>query len=146
MKSIAKHFVALSTNAKAVAAFGIDTANMFEFWNWVGGRYSLWSAIGFPSRSASASTTTKQLPRGRLRDGLPFPDRSGRKNIPVILGLVGFWYNNFGRPVRRDAPVRSGTCNRFAAYFQQADMESNGKTVDRDGNRVDYQTGPIPLG
>ncbi|MFA6622482.1 MAG: glucose-6-phosphate isomerase [Fibrobacteraceae bacterium] len=144
--SIAKHFVALSTNAKAVAAFGIDTANMFEFWNWVGGRYSLWSAIGLSIALRIGFDNYKQLHEGAYEMDCHFRTAPVEKNIPVILGLVGFWYNNFMDAQSYAMLPYDQYMHRFAAYFQQADMESNGKTVDRDGNRVDYQTGPVLWG
>lgn len=166
--AVSKHFVAVSTNATAVAAFGIDTRNMYQFWDWVGGRYSLWSAIGLsimlsigPERfdelldgahimdrhfltaplsqvrlAAGAAELTARLTWGARR----------RQNIPVILGVLGVWYNNFfGAQTHAILPYDQ-YLHRFAAYFQQGDMESNGKRVSRTGQPVDYSTGPVVWG
>ncbi len=147
-KHVAKHFVALSTNAKAVSAFGIDTKNMFEFWDWVGGRYSLWSAIGLPIvLSIGPANYTALLEGGHAMDQ-HFLNTPYEKNLPVILGLIGCWYNNFFEPSAQTEAILpyDQYMHRFAAYFQQGDMESNGKFVRRDGHRVDYSTGPIIWG
>ena len=146
VKSIAKHFVALSTNAEAVSEFGIDTANMFEFWNWVGGRYSLWSAIGLSIALRSGFDNYMQLHQGAYEMDEHFKTAPVEKNLPIILALIGIWYNDFMDAQSYAMLPYDQYMHRFAAYFQQADMESNGKTVDRDSKRVDYQTGPILWG
>jgi glucose-6-phosphate isomerase len=143
---IAKHFVALSTNAAEVAKFGIDTANMFEFWDWVGGRYSLWSAIGLSIALYVGMDNFEALQQGAFEMDEHFRHTPLEKNLPVILGMLGIWYNNFfGAQTHAILPYDQ-SMSRFAAYFQQGDMESNGKFIDRDGNRVDYDTGPIIWG
>ena len=145
-KDIAKHFAALSTNAKDVSAFGIDTANMFEFWDWVGGRYSLWSAIGLPIALSIGFANFKQLLEGAHAADQHFENTPFESNIPVILGLLGIWYINFfGAETQAILPYDQ-YLHRFAAYFQQGDMESNGKHVDRNGNDVTYETGPVIWG
>ncbi len=145
-KSIAKHFVALSTNASAVSEFGIDTANMFEFWNWVGGRYSLWSAIGLSIALRIGFDNYMLLHQGAYEMDEHFRNAPVEKNLPVILALIGIWYDDFMGAQSYAMLPYDQYMHRFAAYFQQADMESNGKTVDRDSKRVDYQTGPILWG
>jgi glucose-6-phosphate isomerase len=143
---IAKHFAALSTNAKDVAAFGIDTENMFEFWDWVGGRYSLWSAIGLSISLGIGFDNFKQLLAGAHASDQHFENTLFEQNIPVILGLLGVWYINFfGAETHAILPYDQ-YLHRFAAYFQQGDMESNGKHVDRNGEPVDYETGPVIWG
>lgn len=143
---VAKHFVALSTNEKAVAAFGIDTVNMFEFWDWVGGRYSLSSAIGLPIACVIGFDNFKALLEGMHAMDEHFDNAPLEENIPVILGLIGIWYNNFfGASTEAILPYDQ-YLHRFAAYFQQGNMESNGKYVGRDGKPVNYQTGPIIWG
>lgn len=143
---IAKHFAALSTNAKDVAAFGIDTENMFEFWDWVGGRYSLWSAIGLSISLGIGFDNFKQLLAGAHASDQHFENTPFEQNIPVILGLLGVWYINFfGAETHAILPYDQ-YLHRFAAYFQQGDMESNGKHVDRNGEAVDYETGPVIWG
>ncbi|WP_285010432.1 glucose-6-phosphate isomerase [Pedobacter faecalis] len=143
---IAKHFAALSTNAKDVSAFGIDTENMFEFWDWVGGRYSLWSAIGLPIALSIGFSNFRQLLEGANAADEHFEKEEFGSNIPVILGLIGIWYINFyGAETQAILPYDQ-YMHRFAAYFQQGDMESNGKHVDRNGNEVSYETGPIIWG
>lgn len=145
-RDIAKHFAALSTNAKDVAAFGIDTENMFEFWDWVGGRYSLWSAIGLSICLGIGYDNFKQLLAGAHASDEHFESTPFEENIPVILGLLGIWYVNFfGSETQAILPYDQ-YLHRFAAYFQQGDMESNGKHVDRNGNNVDYETGPVIWG
>ncbi|HSQ40732.1 MAG TPA: glucose-6-phosphate isomerase, partial [Fibrobacteraceae bacterium] len=129
--SIAKHFVALSTNAKAVSAFGIDTANMFEFWDWVGGRYSLWSAIGLSIALRLGFDNYQALHKGAYDMDTHFQTAPLDKNLPVILGVIGVWYNNFFGAESYAMLPYDQYLHRLAAYFQQADMESNGKTVDR---------------
>ncbi|HAW0896549.1 TPA: glucose-6-phosphate isomerase [Escherichia coli] len=145
-KHVAKHFAALSTNAKAVGEFGIDTANMFEFWDWVGGRYSLWSAIGLSIVLSIGFDNFVELLSGAHAMDKHFSSTPAEKNLPVLLALIGIWYNNFfGAETEAILPYDQ-YMHRFAAYFQQGNMESNGKYVDRNGNVVDYQTGPIIWG
>jgi glucose-6-phosphate isomerase len=144
--AVAKHFVALSTNSKAVAEFGIDTANMFVFWDWVGGRYSLWSAIGLSICLSVGYDHFEALLAGAETMDAHFASATFENNIPVILGLLGIWYVNFfNAPTHAILPYDQ-YMHRFAAYFQQGDMESNGKTVDRSGKRVNYATGPVIWG
>jgi glucose-6-phosphate isomerase len=143
---IAKHFAALSTNSVGVAKFGIDTKNMFEFWDWVGGRYSLWSAIGLSIALSIGYDNFIELLTGAHATDEHFRTTPFEENIPVILGLVGIWYNNFFEAETNAILPYDQYMHRFAAYFQQGDMESNGKHVDRNGNDVDYQTGPIIWG
>lgn len=145
-KHVAKHFAALSTNAKAVGEFGIDTANMFEFWDWVGGRYSLWSAIGLSIVLSIGFDNFVELLSGAHAMDKHFSTTPAEKNLPVLLALIGIWYNNFfGAETEAILPYDQ-YMHRFAAYFQQGNMESNGKYVDRNGNVVDCQTGPIIWG
>lgn len=145
-KHVAKHFAALSTNAKAVGEFGIDTANMFEFWDWVGGRYSLWSAIGLSIVLSIGFDNFVELLSGAHAMDKHFSTTPAEKNLPVLLALIGIWYNNFfGAETEAILPYDQ-YMHRFAAYFHQGNMESNGKYVDRNGNVVDYQTGPIIWG
>ncbi len=143
---VAKHFAALSTNGEGVAAFGIDTANMFEFWDWVGGRYSLWSAIGLSIALGIGYDNFEQLLEGAYAADEHFKNTEFEQNIPVVLGLLGVWYNNFFDAESHAILPYDQYLHRFAAYFQQGDMESNGKYVDRNGDRVEYQTGPIIWG
>ncbi len=143
---VAKHFVALSTNAKAVSEFGIDTQNMFEFWDWVGGRYSLWSAIGLSIVLSIGYENFEQLLNGAYASDAHFRHTPFEENIPVIMALLGVWYNNFFDAETQAILPYDQYLHRFAAYFQQGDMESNGKYVDRNGAPVDYQTGPIIWG
>lgn len=143
---IAKHFAALSTNAKDVSTFGIDTENMFEFWDWVGGRYSLWSAIGLPISLSIGFDNFKQLLAGAHSADQHFETAEFEINIPVLLGLIGVWYINFFNAETQAILPYDQYMHRFAAYFQQGDMESNGKHVDRNGNDVTYETGPIIWG
>ena len=145
-KHVAKHFAALSTNAKAVGEFGIDTANMFEFWDWVGGRYSLWSAIGLSIVLSIGFDNFVELLSGAHAMDKHFSTTPAEKNLPVLLALIGIWYNNFfGAETEAILPYDQ-YMHRFAAYFQRGNMESNGKYVDRNGKVVDYQTGPIIWG
>ncbi|MEZ8087831.1 MULTISPECIES: glucose-6-phosphate isomerase [Vibrio] len=143
---VAKHFAALSTNATAVAEFGIDTDNMFEFWDWVGGRYSLWSAIGLSISLSVGFDNFVELLEGAHEMDNHFASTEFESNIPVILALIGIWYNNFHGAESEAILPYDQYMHRFAAYFQQGNMESNGKFVDRDGNPVEYQTGPIIWG
>lgn len=144
--AVAKHFVALSTNTKEVAAFGIDTNNMFEFWDWVGGRYSLWSAIGLSIAVYIGFDNFVELLSGAHEVDNHFKNTPFEKNIPVILALIGIWYNNFFEADSHAILPYDQYLHRFAAYFQQGDMESNGKGVTKDGQKVDYSTGPIIWG
>ncbi len=144
--AVAKHFVALSTNTEAVTAFGIDAANMFEFWDWVGGRYSLWSAIGMPIAVAIGMDRFEELLAGGRAMDEHFRTASLDANLPVILALIGVWNSDFlGADTYAVLPYDQ-YMHRLPAYLQQADMESNGKYVTRDGGRVDYPTGPILFG
>ncbi|MCJ8209299.1 glucose-6-phosphate isomerase [Mucilaginibacter sp. RS28] len=143
---IAKHFAALSTNSKGVSEFGIDTANMFEFWDWVGGRYSLWSAIGLSIALGIGFDNFQKLLAGAHEADQHFKTTPFEENIPVIMGLIGIWYNNFFEAETQAILPYDQYMHRFAAYFQQGDMESNGKSVARNGEHVDYQTGPIIWG
>ena len=143
---IAKHFAALSTNKSAVETFGIDPANMFGFWDWVGGRYSLWSAIGLSIALYVGFDNFEELLAGGHAMDEHFRHTPAEQNLPVVLALMGIWYNNFfGAQTEAILPYDQ-YMHRFAAYFQQGDMESNGKSVDRNGQPVDYQTGPIIWG
>jgi glucose-6-phosphate isomerase len=143
---VAKHFVALSTNAKEVKVFGIAEENMFEFWDWVGGRYSLWSAIGLSIALYIGFENFEQLLAGAHASDKHFRDTSFKKNIPVIMAMLGIWYNNFFGAESHAILPYDQYMHRFAAYFQQGDMESNGKYVDRNGRKVNYSTGPIIWG
>ncbi|HEX9716910.1 MAG TPA: glucose-6-phosphate isomerase [Actinomycetota bacterium] len=145
-KAVANHFVAVSTNAEKVAEFGIDTANMFEFWDWVGGRYSYDSAIGLSLMIAIGPESFRDMLAGFHRMDEHFRTAPFDRNLPVLLGLLGVWYGNFfGAETQAILPY-SQHLGKLAAYLQQLDMESNGKSVDIDGNPVDYQTGPIVWG
>ncbi|UXK12021.1 glucose-6-phosphate isomerase [Erwinia pyrifoliae] len=145
-QDVAKHFAALSTNGKAVSEFGIDTDNMFEFWDWVGGRYSMWSAIGLSIVLSIGFENFEKLLDGAHAMDRHFADTPEEKNLPILLALIGIWYNNFfGAETEAILPYDQ-YMHRFAAYFQQGNMESNGKYVDRAGNAVSYQTGPIIWG
>jgi len=143
---VAKHFAALSTNADGVGKFGIDTQNMFGFWDWVGGRYSLWSAIGLPIALSIGFENFEELLTGAHEMDNHFKESSFEKNIPVILALLGIWYNNFFESETQAILPYDQYMHRFAAYFQQGDMESNGKHIDRNGETVLYQTGPVIWG
>lgn len=145
-KAVAKHFVALSTNAEGVAAFGIDTKNMFEFWNWVGGRYSVWSAIGLSVCCSIGFDNFAKFLDGAHKMDNYFKSSKLEENMPVVMALIGIWYNNFyGAETEAILPYDQ-YMHRFSAYFQQGNMESNGKSVDCNGNKVNYQTGPIIWG
>jgi glucose-6-phosphate isomerase len=145
-EAVSKHFVALSTNAKAVSEFGIDVANMFEFWDWVGGRYSLWSAIGLSICLSIGYPNFELLLAGANEMDEHFRNTSFEQNMPVVLALIGIWYVNFFNASTHAILPYDQYMHRFAAYFQQGDMESNGKSVDRNGNRVNYNTGPVIWG
>jgi len=144
--AIAKHFVAISTNAKAVAEFGIDTKNMFEFWDWVGGRYSLWSAIGLSIALFIGMDGFEALLTGAYEMDEHFRSTSFEKNIPVILALLGVWYNNFFGAESHAVLPYDQYLHRLPAYLQQGDMESNGKSISRENEKVNYATGPIIWG
>jgi glucose-6-phosphate isomerase len=143
---VARHFVALSTNTAKVEEFGIDKKNMFEFWDWVGGRYSLWSAIGLSIACSIGFDNFVDLLQGAHDMDRHFRDTPLEKNIPVILALIGIWYNNFFNAATEVILPYDQYLHRFPAYFQQGNMESNGKSTNRAGQRVDYQTGPIIWG
>ena len=145
-KAVASHFVALSTNKKEVEKFGIDSNNMFEFWDWVGGRYSSWSAIGLSIALNIGFERFEELLKGAYAMDNHFMNAPLEKNLPVIMALIGIWYNNFFNAASIAILPYDQYLSRFAAYFQQGDMESNGKYIDRDGNKIDYQTGPIIWG
>jgi glucose-6-phosphate isomerase len=143
---VAKHFVAISTNEKGVKQFGIAPENMFVFWDWVGGRYSLWSAIGLSIACTIGYERFSQLLEGAHAMDEHFSTAPFEKNIPVIMALIGIWYNNFFDAQTEAILPYDQYMHRFAAYFQQGNMESNGKYVDRSGKEVDYQTGPVIWG
>ncbi|HEX3023812.1 MAG TPA: glucose-6-phosphate isomerase [Chitinophagaceae bacterium] len=145
-KHIAKHFAALSTNEKDVVKFGIDKANMFEFWDWVGGRYSLWSAIGLSIALTIGYDNFEKLLQGAYAVDEHFKQEKFDKNIPVLMALIGIWYTNFFGVQSEAILPYDQYLHRFAAYFQQGNMESNGKSVDRNGNLVNYATGPVIWG
>jgi glucose-6-phosphate isomerase len=144
--AVAKHFVALSTNLKGVEAFGIDPQNMFAFWDWVGGRYSLWSAIGLPIACAIGFSNFEQLLSGAHAMDEHFRHSQFNRNIPVLLALIGIWNTNFLGATSEAILPYDQYMHRFAAYFQQGNMESNGKYVSRSGEKVNYTTGPIIWG
>ncbi|XP_072242891.1 glucose-6-phosphate isomerase a [Leuresthes tenuis] len=144
--AVAKHFVALSTNAAKVKDFGIDTANMFEFWDWVGGRYSLWSAIGLSIALHVGFENFEQLLAGAHWMDNHFRSAPLDQNVPVLLAILGVWYINFFQAETHAMLPYDQYMHRFAAYFQQGDMESNGKYITKDGSRVNYHTGPIVWG
>lgn len=145
-KHVAKHFVALSTNEKEVTAFGIDKANMFEFWDWVGGRYSLWSAIGLSIALTIGYNNFELLLKGAYAADEHFRKEKFEHNIPVLMALLGIWYTNFFGAQSEAILPYDQYLHRFAAYFQQGNMESNGKNTDRSGNPVNYATGPVIWG
>lgn len=145
-EEVAKHFVALSTNASAVMEFGIDVDNMFEFWDWVGGRYSLWSAIGLTIACAIGFDNFQKLLEGAHDMDKHFSDTQAEQNLPVILALIGIWNTNFLGAASETILPYDQYMHRFPAYFQQGNMESNGKCIDRDGKPVDYSTGPVIWG
>lgn len=143
---IAKHFVALSTNEKEVVKFGIAPENMFVFWDWVGGRYSLWSAIGLSIALTIGYDNFETLLKGAFDTDEHFRSTPFEKNIPVLMALIGLWYSNFFGTATEAILPYDQYMHRFAAYFQQGNMESNGKYVDRNGNKVPYSTGPVIWG
>jgi glucose-6-phosphate isomerase len=143
---VAKHFVAVSTNAKAVAEFGIDTDNMFEIWDWVGGRYSLWSAIGLPIALYIGMDNFERMLAGGHEMDLHFRNQPLAENMPVIMGLLGVWYINFHGAQTQAIVPYDHSLARFPSHMQQLDMESNGKVTNREGHRISYKTGPIIWG
>lgn len=145
-KHIAKHFVALSTNETEVVKFGINKKNMFQFWDWVGGRYSLWSAIGLSIGLTIGYKNFEELLAGAYETDRHFKTTSFEKNIPVIMAMIGIWYTNFFNAETEAILPYDQYMHRFAAYFQQGNMESNGKSVDRNGEEVEYKTGPVIWG
>jgi glucose-6-phosphate isomerase len=145
-EAVAKHFVALSTNAEKVADFGIDTQNMFEFWDWVGGRYSFDSAIGLSLMIAIGPEAFRDMLAGFHLVDEHFRTAPPEENVPLLLGLLGVWYGGFHDAQSHAVLPYSHYLSRFTAYLQQLDMESNGKSVDRDGKPVDWQTGPVVWG
>jgi glucose-6-phosphate isomerase len=145
-KHVAKHFVAISTNTEKVKEFGIDKDTMFEFWDWVGGRYSLWSAIGLSIACSIGYDNFAELLQGAFEMDQHFREASLEENIPVILALIGIWYTNFFDAQTEAILPYDQYMHRFPAYFQQGNMESNGKSADRNGQRVTWQTGPVIWG
>jgi glucose-6-phosphate isomerase len=145
-KAVAKHFVAISTHAENVAEFGIDTDNMFEFWDWVGGRYSLWSAVGLSIALYIGMDNFEELLLGAYEADCHFFNAPFEDNIPVIMALLGVWYNNFFNAESHALLPYDQSMRYFADYFQQGDMESNGKSINLQGEKVDYNTGPIIWG
>ncbi|GGG45409.1 glucose-6-phosphate isomerase [Epilithonimonas arachidiradicis] len=145
-EDVAKHFVALSTNIEAVKKFGIAEENIFEFWDWVGGRYSLWSAIGLSIVLSVGYENFEQLLKGANDTDVHFQTKDFKENIPVLMGVLGVWYRNFYAAGTYAILPYSQYLDRFSAYLQQGDMESNGKSVDRNGEFVTYETGPIIWG
>jgi glucose-6-phosphate isomerase len=143
---VPKHFVAISTNSEKVEEFGIDKDNMFVFWDWVGGRYSLWSAIGLSIACYIGYENYTEMLQGAYEMDNHFRDAPFEKNIPVILALIGIWYNNFFGAQTEVILPYDQYMHRFPAYFQQGNMESNGKFVGRNGKKVNYQTGPVIWG
>lgn len=143
---VKKHFIAISTNKAEVSKFGIDTANMFEFWDWVGGRYSLWSAIGMPIACAIGYDRFIELLEGAEAMDQHFLHAPDETNLPTLLALIGIWYNNFFGAQSQAILAYDQYMHAFAPYFQQGDMESNGKYVSRSGEKVTYETGPIIWG
>lgn len=145
-QEVAKHFIALSTNSQAVMEFGIDVDNMFGFWDWVGGRYSLWSAIGLTIACAVGFDNFRKLLEGAHDMDLHFRESPAEKNLPIILALIGIWNTNFLGAASETILPYDQYMHRFPAYFQQGNMESNGKCIDREGHKVTYSTGPVIWG
>lgn len=145
-EEVEKHFVALSTNTEAVKKFGIAEENIFEFWDWVGGRYSLWSAIGLSIVLSVGYENFEELLKGANETDIHFQTADFKENVPVLMGLLGIWYRNFFDAGTYAILPYSQYLDRFPAYLQQGDMESNGKCVDRNGHFVEYETGPIIWG
>lgn len=146
IEDVAKHFVAVSTNVEAVSAFGIDTQNMFEIWDWVGGRYSLWSAIGLPIALYVGMDNFERLLAGGHEMDQHFRSQPFEENIPVIMGLLGIWYINFFNSQTHAIVPYDHSLARFPSHMQQLDMESNGKFINRQGARISYKTGPVIWG
>lgn len=144
--AIVKHFVAISTNTKKVVEFGIDINNMFELWDWVGGRYSLWSAVGLSIALHIGMDNFEELLQGAHEADLHFQNTPYEQNIPIIMALLGVWYNNFFNAESYALLPYDYSMRYFADYLQQGDMESNGKSIDREGKKIDYDTGPIIWG
>ncbi|HET6769462.1 MAG TPA: glucose-6-phosphate isomerase [Chitinophagaceae bacterium] len=145
-KHIAKHFAALSTNEPEVVKFGIDKKNMFQFWDWVGGRYSLWSAIGLSIALTIGYKNFEELLAGAYQTDQHFKNTPLEQNVPVLMALIGIWYTNFFGAQSETILPYDQYMHRFAAYFQQGNMESNGKSIDRNGEQVEYATGPVVWG
>lgn len=145
-KAISKHFVAISTNTENVVNFGIDPNNMFEFWDWVGGRYSLWSSVGLSTALSIGMDNFEQLLEGAHEVDKHFRETPYERNIPVIMALIGIWYNNFHKAESQTVLPYDQSLRFFCEYLQQGDMESNGKNTDNQGNPIDYSTGPIIWG
>ena len=143
---VAKQFVAVSTNIKKAKSFGIDTQNIFPMWDWVGGRFSLWSSVGLTISLAVGFENYEAMLKGAAKMDVHFKETSFEKNIPVLLALIGIWYNNFFKAESEAIIPYTQYLNQFATYLQQASMESNGKAIDRNGNKVNYQTGNIIWG
>ncbi len=143
---VKKHFVAISTNTAEVEKFGIDTQNMFQFWDWVGGRYSLWSAIGLSICCSVGYKNFKDLLKGAQAMDKHFRTQKMTHNLPIILAVIGVWYTSFFQHETEAILPYDQYLHRFAAYLQQANMESNGKSIDKNGNKINYQTGPIIWG
>jgi glucose-6-phosphate isomerase len=145
-EAVFKQFVAVSTNAAEVVAFGINPANMFVFWDWVGGRYSLWSSIGLTIALTVGFERFEELLHGAHEADLHFRNTEFRRNIPVIMALIGIWYRNFHGCQTEAILPYDQHLHRFPAYFQQGNMESNGKSVDREGKKLEYESGPVIWG
>ena len=145
-KDVSKHFIAVSTNINEVIKFGIDKNNIFPMWNWVGGRFSLWSSVGLIISLAVGYDNFQKLLDGANEMDIHFKSTDFKKNIPVVLACLGVWYNNFYEAESESVITYSQYLNQFATYLQQASMESNGKSVDRDGNSIEYSTGQIVWG
>ncbi|AUP79754.1 glucose-6-phosphate isomerase [Flavivirga eckloniae] len=145
-EAIAKHFVAVSTNIESVKSFGIDENNIFPMWDWVGGRFSLWSAVGLTISLAVGYNNFESLLRGANKMDEHFKNEDFKTNIPVVLALISIWYNNFFKAESEAVIPYSQYLNQFATYLQQGIMESNGKSVDRNGNPIDYETGTLIWG
>ncbi|WP_044400655.1 glucose-6-phosphate isomerase [Lacinutrix sp. Hel_I_90] len=145
-QDVAKHFVAVSTNIEKVKAFGIDASNIFPMWNWVGGRFSLWSAVGLTISLAVGFNHFDSLLKGANKMDTHFKNEDFERNIPVVLALIGVWYNNFFKAESEAVIAYSQYLNQFATYLQQGIMESNGKSIDRNGQRVNYETGTLIWG
>ena len=144
--AVAKHFVAVSTNIQSVKSFGVDESNIFPMWDWVGGRFSLWSAVGLTISLAVGYHNFEGLLKGANKMDTHFKNEDFATNIPVVLALISVWYNNFFKAESEAVIPYSQYLNQFATYLQQGIMESNGKSVDRNGNPIDYETGTLIWG